>query len=120
MADGKNGGGEKPGVDRVGSDYRPQTASVPQQKVFATRRELETYVRSVCKFVDYMIDGVRLVGLDTKTAGNVYEVYQSDTLDVAMRFLERIPTDEIPELYHVIVETPSGNIGKDVRGMFDE
>jgi len=107
-------------IERVSGDYRPQTASTAKQKVFATRRELDDHVRKVCKFVDYMIDGVRLVGLDTKTSGYVYEVYQSDSLDTAMRFLEDIPQDQIPELYYVIVETPVGNVGKDVNGMFDE
>jgi hypothetical protein len=77
-------------------------------------------VRSTCKFVDYMIEGVRLVCLDTKTKGWVYEVYQSDSLDLALKFLEAIPITEIPDTYYIIVETPSGNVGKDLNGMFDE
>ena len=107
-------------IDRVSPDYQPQTTSQAQQKVFATKRELDAYVRSVCKFVDYMIEGVRLVGLDTKPKGYVYEVYQGDSLDVAMRFLKSIPVEGIPEMYYVIVETPFGNVGKDVRGLFEE
>ena len=59
-------------------DCQPQTTSQVQQKVFATKRELDAYVRSVCKFVNYMSEGVRLVGLDAKANGYVYEVYQGD------------------------------------------
>lgn len=107
-------------VDRVAPDYQPQTSSEADRKVFKTSRELDAYVRSTCKFVDYMIEGVRLVGLDTKKKGWIYEVYQSNSLDVALKFLEAIPVNEIPETYYIIVETPSGNVGKDLNGMFDE
>lgn len=107
-------------IDRVGPDYQPQTTSQTQPKVFATKRELDAYVRSVCKFIDYMVEGVSLVGLDTKAKGYVYEVYRGDSLDVAMQFLESIPLEEIPELHYIIVETPFGNVGKDLKGMFDE
>jgi hypothetical protein len=116
-----NGGGPRyTPIDRVAPDYKPQTSSQADRRVFKTARELDEHLRSVCKFVDYMIEGVRVVGLDTKTKGWIYEVYQSGSLDVALKFLEAIPINEIPETYYIIVETPFGNVGKDLNGIFDE
>jgi hypothetical protein len=68
----------------------------------------------------YIIDGVCVAGIDKKPNGNVYEVYKSGCRATAMKFLSAIPTSAIPPLHYVIVETPEGNVGKDVRGTFDE
>lgn len=109
-----------PSIARVSPDYQPSTSSHADTQYFATTRELDAFVRSHCRFVDRMLGGMKLVGLDKKDRGFVYEVYQSDSLDTAMQFLESIPVTDIPSLYYVIVETPAGNVGKDLKGMFDE
>ena len=57
-----------------------------------------------------------MTGIDNFT----YEIYGADSKEAAMRFLERIPTSEIPGQYYVIVETPRGTFGKDIDGIYEE
>lgn len=72
------------------------------------------------KFRNYKIPGVNPISWEEKTDGRRYEVYRSDTRAKALEFLANIPTAEIPQLFYVIVETPQGNVGKDLQGIFDE
>jgi len=47
-----------------------------------------------------------------------YEVYRAKTAQQAREFLEgKTVTDQ---LYYIVVETPEGNWGKDVKGMYKE
>ena len=68
----------------------------------------------------YITAGVEVAGIDKKDNGMVYEVYRSQRRSTALSFLNAIPAGKIPDLHYVIVETPEGNVGKDVRGVFDE
>ena len=49
-----------------------------------------------------------------------YEIYHADSMEAAMRFLQRIPTGDIPGQYYVIVETAVGTWGKDCDGIYKE
>jgi hypothetical protein len=70
----------------------------------------------------YLIDGIvrETVSIDRKDDGKVYEIWQGNEMETAIAFLRSIPTKAFRHLYYVIVETPSGNAGKDCDGMFDE
>ncbi len=68
----------------------------------------------------YLINGVDLKGVKRTVRGCTYEVYGSRSRGTALDFLRRIPSNAIPPLYYVIVETPSGSVGKDANGLFDE
>ena len=72
------------------------------------------------KFRKYKIEGIIPVSWEEMTDGRMYEVYRSDTRIKALKFLKSIPTEEIPRLFYIIVETPQGNMGKDMQGIFDE
>lgn len=68
----------------------------------------------------YLSAGVEVAGIDKKDNGWVYEVYTGQSRNSAIAFLQGIPNGCIPEGHYVIVETPQGNLGRDVLGMFDE
>ncbi len=72
------------------------------------------------KFRKYKIEGITPVSWEEMTDGRMYEVYRSNTRVKALEFLNSIPTAEIPRLFYIIVETPQGNMGKDMKGIFDE
>jgi len=72
------------------------------------------------KFRKYKIAGITPVSWEEMTDGRTYEVYRSNTRVKALEFLNSIPTAEIPRLFYIIVETPEGNMGKDMQGIFDE
>jgi hypothetical protein len=72
------------------------------------------------KCYGYIIAGVEVAGIDKKDNGNVYEVYRSQNRATALSFLNAIPQGVLPERHYVIVETPQGNVGKDMLGVFDE
>jgi len=52
------------------------------------------------------------------TDGNEYLVYVAATRSAAMSFLRSTPVKE--ERHYLIVETPGGNLGKDMIMIFDE
>jgi len=97
-----------------------QTASKTTPVFVSSEDEKERLVRETFKFADYRIEGVYAAGIDRKDTGYVYEVYKCQSYSTALQFLRSIPFSEIPSLYYIIVETPSGNIGKDVEVIFDE
>ncbi|MCH7990583.1 MAG: hypothetical protein IID46_15690 [Planctomycetes bacterium] len=72
------------------------------------------------KCYGHIIAGVEVAGIDKKNNGQVYEVYKSQTRATAVSFLNAIPKSCISEGHYVIVETPQGNVGKDIMGVFDE
>jgi hypothetical protein len=72
------------------------------------------------QFGIYKIPGVAETSMEIQPDGKKYEVYTAKSKSLALEFLRGLPTDEIPSLYYVIVETPEGNVGKDLNGMFDE
>jgi hypothetical protein len=72
------------------------------------------------KCYGYITAGVEVAGFDKKDNGNVYEVYRSQSRATALSFLNAIPQGVLPERHYVIVETPQGNVGKDMLGVFDE
>lgn len=75
------------------------------------------------KFKQYVQGDVLLDRVEQRHQGPhdfTYEMYSADSKAAAMRFLERIPTSQIPRQYYVVVETPEGNFGKDVDGVYEE
>ncbi|MGE5580853.1 MAG: hypothetical protein ACM3WU_12560 [Bacillota bacterium] len=48
----------------------------------------------------------------------VYRVYQAPDADTAKEFLSRNPVDK--RLYYIVVETPEGNYGRDIDGIYKE
>ena len=72
------------------------------------------------KFRKYKIEGITPISWEEMTDGRRYEVYRSNTRAKALEFLTNIPTNEIPPIFYIIVETPQGNVGKDTKGVFDE
>lgn len=97
---------------------RGQKTKKPQ--VVSAKDAPEVLAKAGFKCYAYIIEGVSVAGIDKKLNGNVYEVYKSDRRATAMSFLNAIPTSALPPLHYVIVETPEGNVGKDVKGTFDE
>src|ERR1700686_3519635 len=89
-------------------------------RLFATDEEAKAAIRKACRCIDYMIDGIRFSRLETRDEKYEYEIYKSPSRQTALRFLRSVPSHRIPTLYYVIVETPTGNIGRDIRGLFDE
>lgn len=77
-------------------------------------------IKTDCKFFTYLIKGVNFIGLHVNNDGKKYEIYQSNNKTSAFNFLKSIPKNIIPSLFYVIVETPEGNFGKDVDGVFNE
>jgi predicted Zn-ribbon and HTH transcriptional regulator len=49
---------------------------------------------------------------------NTYEIYKAPSKSVALEFLKMKPVTK--SLYYVIVETPEGNWGKDIDGIYQE
>ncbi len=112
---------ETPSLESVIFNYKTRTGSTREKPVVVDAANArEAALKHGFKFVDFVVDGIRLASVDQKQNGNVYEVYQADSRAVALHFLESIPQNKIPELYYVIVETPGGNVGKDRNGVFDE
>ena len=105
--------------ERVPSGYKPQTASTAKVRITTEDAFIREAQRTYKAFA-YLVDGIRIVGLDRKHNGNIYEVYNCDSREAAIRFLRAVPAGAIPPLYYVVVETPHGNIGKDISGIFDE
>ena len=68
----------------------------------------------------YIIAGVEVAGIDKKTNGRIYEVYRSQSRSTALSYLNGIPGGVIPESHYVVVETPQGNVGRDIAGLYDE
>lgn len=98
-----------------------RTGSKRKKPQFVTAEDApQVLAKAGFKCYAYIIDGVSVAGIDKKVNGNVYEVYKSRSRANAMKFLGAIPTSVIPPLHYIIVETPEGNVGKDVRGTFDE
>lgn len=119
--------GERYVSGRTGSD----TLSKGLRALDVTRRLLYSAIRHEIlkrgssaedefKFRKYKIPGVNPISWEEKTDGRRYEVYRSNTRAKALEFLTNIPTTEIPQLFYIIVETPQGNVGKDLQGIFDE
>ncbi len=54
--------------------------------------------------------------LGTGTA--IYRIYQGPNAESARAFLEKNPVTE--ELFYIVVETPEGNFGRDIQGMYKE
>ena len=50
----------------------------------------------------------------------VYEMYSANSKEKAMNFLNRIPTSEIPPQFYIVVETPEGEWGKDIDGIYQD
>lgn len=61
-------------------------------------------------------------GIDFKekevTSGNTYEVYTGPSRSAAMEFLRQTEVKE--ERHYVVVETPEGNVAKDLITIFNE
>jgi len=72
------------------------------------------------RFRKYKIAGITPVSWEEMHDGRRYEVYHGGTRSIALEFLRSIPTSEIPRLFYIIVETLQGNIGKDLKNIFDE
>lgn len=72
------------------------------------------------RFMKNMTVGIVPVSWKEMDDGKRYEVYRSNTKAIALEFLNSISTTEIPKLFHIIVETPQGNVGKNTEGVFDE
>ncbi len=72
------------------------------------------------KAYPYLIGGVNVKGVKRNIDGCTYEVYGCRSRDTALDFLRCIPGSAIPPLHYVIVETPCGNVGKDINCLFDE
>ena len=68
----------------------------------------------------HIVPGVEVAGIDKKQNGRVYEIYRCGQRSTAVRFLKGIPAGTIPESHYVVVETPSGNVGRDSLGIYDE
>lgn len=68
----------------------------------------------------HIVPGVEVAGIDKKQNGRVYEIYRCSQRTTAVSFLKGIPEGVIPESHYVVVETPSGNVGKDTIGIYDE
>lgn len=48
----------------------------------------------------------------------VYQVYEAPDADTAKDFLSRNPVDK--QLFYIVVETPEGNYGRDINGIYKE
>ena len=88
--------------------------------ILLTELELKEWLLRTFRFVEYVIDGIQLLEIDEKPNGWVYEVYRCDSRQTALQFLSQIPQQLVPPQYYVIVTTPFGNVGKDMKGIFDE
>jgi hypothetical protein len=104
---------ETPDVSFVDKDYKAQTVSVP----FKNSGE-QSGLRF--KFIRFLVPDIKMVHIDKKNNGNIYEVYFAPDYITGVDFLRKIPRNEIPPQYYIIVETPEGNIGKDIDGIFNE
>ncbi len=49
-----------------------------------------------------------------------YEIYRAKDKRAAMRFLARVPQADIEPRYYVVVETPEGEFGKDIDGIYQD
>jgi len=106
-------------IEHVEAGYKGKTASTSAGG-FRSEQDLQQFIRQSFKFTDYVIEGIRCANLDRKYDGKVYEVYHCQSRSKALEFLRSIPSSQIPPLYYIIVETPQGNLGKDLQVIFDE
>lgn len=65
-----------------------------------------------------MTDEPIFVFTETNQNGNVYETYRASDAEAAKAFLLTKQVDR--DLYYIVVETPSGNWGMDVEGLYLE
>lgn len=118
--------GSKTSIEFVDNSYKAQTASVATSDPLLSglppelAREIGARQTNQFKFHHFSTPDMKLVNIDKKTNNNIYEVYFAPDKQTALAFLRTIPRNQIPGLYYVIVETPQGNFGKDMDGIFDE
>lgn len=75
--------------------------------------EKEIVIEERIKKVNY--SSVKFVKKEVK-GGNTYEVYNAINMSIAKSFLINKVAPE--PYYYIEVETPEGNVGKDIRGMY--
>jgi len=75
------------------------------------------------KFREHAGSDVRFVHVQPRHQGPVqyyYEIYRAKDKRAAMRFLTRVPRADIEPQYYVVVETPEGEFGKDIDGIYQD
>ena len=69
--------------------------------------------------VDVKAKGSTATYIRTDVQGqNTYEIYKAQSKSSALEFLKQKPVNK--PLYYIIVETPEGNWGKDIEGIYQE
>lgn len=76
--------------------------------------------RKDLKAYGWLVDGVSFKKKERTREGFTYEVYSASHRGRALDFLRGLPAGAIPPLYYVVVETPTGSVGRDEDGLFDE
>ncbi|MFC6879397.1 MULTISPECIES: hypothetical protein [Actinomadura] len=84
----------------------------PSRIPLASNEPIERWQRRVAEA------GLRLVEIKKNNQGAVYQVLAGEDPARAKDFLRKEPIDK--ELYYIIVETPDGNWGTDIKGLFLE
>jgi hypothetical protein len=75
------------------------------------------------KFEEHAGTDVRFVQVEPRHQRGIqyyYEIYRAADKRSAMRFLARVPQDNIEPRYYVVVETPEGEFGKDIDGIYQD
>jgi hypothetical protein len=92
-------------------------AAAPSEESRATIRQLiEEYVIIEDRIKHVDTTAVKFVGTEEKS-GSVYEVYRAKNRGQALAFLK---TKRVAEAYYYIeIETPEGNFGRDLKGIYE-
>jgi len=104
--------GKKTGEEKV-------SRQSPDAGICFSREDRKGQIEKKCRFLGHVVEGIQVVSVGTNANGT-YEVYRCSSRTTALQFLRSIPQDAIPPTYYVVVETPGGNLGKDLKGIFDE
>ena len=105
---------KKLGQEKISSKLAPSDF-----EIFFSQNDLNAHIAKNCRFGNHITGGIQAVSVDDNANGT-YEVYRCSSRATALQFLRSIPQKNIPHEYYVVVQTPDGNLGKDLKGIYDE
>jgi len=109
----KHGGKYKNGLKAEEADYKPTRMDNEKQKQ-NQKNDSEKKDQAENEDIESKVKFKEIEYNDSRT----YEVYTAENLEIAKKFLMNRCVSR--KLLYIVVETPQGNLGKDINGIYEE